>query len=98
VLLTYLLGRQLYSARAAFLSALMMATNVQFAYLSCEQPRHDLAFFTTASMACFWMWYRGRERKASPVDHPWLLRRLALATLTSGDLVGLISPVLVCLT
>ncbi len=97
VLLTYFLGRQLYSARAAFLSALVVATSVQFAYLSMRANLDTtLAFFTTASMACFWMWYRGREGNR----HPWIILGLyvgmALATLTKGP-VGFIFPVLVCL-
>jgi len=98
VLLTYLLGRELYSPRVAFLSALILATSVQFAYLSMRANIDTtLAFFTTASLACFWMWHRGREGER----HPWVILGfyvgMALATLTKGP-VGFIFPVLVCLT
>ncbi len=98
VLLTYFLGRQLYSPRGAFLSALILATSVQFAYLSMRANLDTtLAFFTTASMTCFWMWYRGREGER----HPWIIlgfyAGMALATVTKGP-VGFIFPVLVCVT
>src|SRR5512136_2327761 len=90
VLLTYFLGRQLYSPRAALLSALILATSVQFAHLSMRANIDTtLAFFTTSSMACFWMWYRGRGGE----HHRWAILgfyvAMALAALTKGP-VGFI--------
>ena len=52
VLLTFFLGRSLYSSRAGFLSGLILATSVEFAYLSTRANIDTtLTFFTTASLS-----------------------------------------------
>ena len=59
VLLTFLLGRRLYGLRTGFLSALILATSFEFAYLSIRANIDvTLTFFTTASILCFIRWYQ----------------------------------------
>jgi 4-amino-4-deoxy-L-arabinose transferase-like glycosyltransferase len=59
VLLTFLLGKNLYSTRIGFFSGLILATSLQFAYLSTRANIDTtLTFFTTASLLCFFEWYR----------------------------------------
>src|SRR4030042_1014783 len=79
VLLTFFLGRKLYGSRTGFLSALILATSFEFAYLS---PRANidatLTFITTTSILLFLQWYQysppqptplpGRERENSEVS------------------------------
>jgi 4-amino-4-deoxy-L-arabinose transferase-like glycosyltransferase len=65
VLLTFFLGRILYSSRTGFLSALILATSFEFAYLSTRANMDTtLTFFTTASLLCFFQWYRRYQGKA----------------------------------
>ena len=57
VLLTYLLGRNFFASRSGFLSALILATSVEFAYLATRANIDaTLTFFTTASLFCFVQW------------------------------------------
>jgi len=59
VLLTFFLGKTLFSSRTGFFSGLILATSVQFAYLSTRANMDTtLTFFTTASLLCFFQWYR----------------------------------------
>jgi 4-amino-4-deoxy-L-arabinose transferase-like glycosyltransferase len=59
VLLTFFLGKNLYSPRTGFLAGLILATSVEFAYLSTRANIDTtLTFFTTASLFCFIQWYR----------------------------------------
>ncbi len=103
VLLTFFIGKKLYSSRAGFLSGLVLATVFEFAYLSTRgNIDATLTFFTTASFFCFLQWYEyGREEKIRPT----ILKRLSiygfyvsmgLAVLAKGP-VGFILPLLVCL-
>jgi len=103
VLLTYFIGKKLYSSRTGFLSGLILATAFEFAYLSTRgNIDATLTFFTTASLFCFLQWYEyGREEKIRPRS----LRSLsiygfyiimAFATSVKG-LPGLILPLLVSL-
>jgi len=65
VLLTFFLGKTLYSSRTGFLSGLILATSLEFFYLSTRANIDTtLTFFTTASLLCFFQWYRGGQGKA----------------------------------
>lgn len=101
VLLVYFLGRRLFTAGSGFLSGLILATSVEFAYLATRANIDmTLTFFTTASLFCFTQWYPWMEQgKEVPRD----IRRLsiygfyvgmALATVTKGP-VGFLLPLLV---
>jgi 4-amino-4-deoxy-L-arabinose transferase-like glycosyltransferase len=59
VLLTYFLGKKLYGSRTGFVSALILATTFEFAYLSTRANIDaTLTFFTTASIVFFLHWYQ----------------------------------------
>jgi Dolichyl-phosphate-mannose-protein mannosyltransferase len=104
VLITFLLGKNLYHSRTGFLGGLILATSFEFAFLSTRANIDTtLTFFTTASLFCFFLWYRqNREEK----DHQEKdLRRftlygfymgMAFATLAKGP-VGFLLPLLVSL-
>jgi 4-amino-4-deoxy-L-arabinose transferase-like glycosyltransferase len=98
VLLTFFIGKRLYSSRTGFLSGLILATSAQFAYLSTRGNMDTtLTFFTTASILCFLQWYQHRqEGEASPERMKGLsfygyYLGMALATLVKGP-VGFILP------
>jgi 4-amino-4-deoxy-L-arabinose transferase-like glycosyltransferase len=103
VLLTFLLGKKLSGPRSGFFSGLILATSFEFAYLATRANIDaTLAFFTTASLFCFFEWHQGFY---SPSPRPPISRTLsiygfyvgmALATLTKGP-VGFILPLLVSL-
>ncbi len=68
VLLTFFLGKKLYGSRTGFLSALILVTSFEFAYLSTRANIDaTLTFFTTASLLCFIQWYQYNS------SHPTLL-------------------------
>ena len=68
VLLTFLLGKNLYSTRTGFFSGLILATSLEFAYLSTRANMDTtLTFFTTASLLCFFQWYRNTAPHPSPL-------------------------------
>ncbi len=103
VLLAFLYGRSLYGPGAGFLSGLVLATSFEFAYLATRANIDmTLAFFTTASLFCFFQWHRqissGREkdggRKTLSIYGFYV--GMALATVTKGP-VGFILPLLVVL-
>ena len=98
VLLTFFLGKRLYSARTGFFSALILATSLEFAYLAVRANIDaTLTFFTTASIFCFVDWYfREGERRRTLSIYGFYFS-MALATLTKGP-VGFILPLLVSLT
>jgi hypothetical protein len=61
VVLTFLLGKNLYTSRTGFLSGLVLATSFEFAYLSTRANIDTtLTFFTIASFFCFIQWYQNR--------------------------------------
>ena len=103
VLLTFLLGKELYTCRTGFLSGFILATSLGFAYLSTRANIDaTLTFFTTASLFCFFQHYRYSKKEKS---HPKKIKGLliygfyiamALATLTKGP-VGFILPLLISL-
>jgi 4-amino-4-deoxy-L-arabinose transferase-like glycosyltransferase len=103
VLLTFFIGKRLYSSRTGFLSGLILATSVQFAYLSTRgNIDATLTFFTTVSILCFLQWYQRRqEGEAFPARMKGLsfygyYGGMALATLAKGP-VGFILPFAVTL-
>jgi len=68
VLLTFFLGRTLYSSRIGFLSGLILATSFEFSYLSTRANIDTtLTFFSTASLLCFFLWYRRRQDKGKNI-------------------------------
>ncbi len=99
VVLTFFIGKRLYSSRAGFLAGLILATSVQFAYLSTRGNMDTtLTFFITASILSFLHWYQRRAREGE--DPPERMRGvaffgyyvgMALATLAKGP-VGFILP------
>ncbi len=99
VLLTFLIGKRLYSYRTGFLAGLILATSLEFAYLSTRANIDaTLTFFTTAAIYCFIRWYGiGKEGRNDPFKHISIYGFyicLAIATLTKGP-VGFILPLLV---
>jgi len=71
VLLTFFLGKNLYTSRTGFLSGLVLATSFEFAYLSTRANIDTtLTFFTTASLYCFYYWYGNKT------PHPRLPKNL----------------------
>ncbi len=103
VLLTFFIGKRLYSSRAGFLSGLILATSVQFAYLSTRgNIDTTLTFFTTASILCFLRWYQHRpeeerfpERMKGLSFYGYYIS-MAIGTLAKGP-VGFILPLAVTL-
>ncbi|OGP93272.1 MAG: hypothetical protein A2156_07040 [Deltaproteobacteria bacterium RBG_16_48_10] len=103
VLLTFFLGKALYTSRTGFLSGLVLATSVEFAYLSTRANTDTtLTFFTTASLFCFFRWDQHRKEEGSGRRAPGALliygfyTGMAFATLTKGP-VGFILPLFVSL-
>ncbi len=103
VLVTFFLGRMLYSSRTGFLSGLVLATSLEFAYLSTRANIDaTLTFFTTAALVCFFQWYRsykeegGQEKPLRGLAIYGFYVGMALATLAKGP-VGFILPLLVSL-
>lgn len=103
VLLTFFVGKRLYGSRAGFLSGLVLATSLEFAYLSIRANIDTtLTFFTTASILCFLLWFQQRK-EVKTCEHPMGGLRLlgfyvamALGTLAKGP-IGFIIPLLVSL-
>lgn len=99
VLLTFFLGKRLYSPRTGFFSGLILATSLHFVYLSTRANIDvTLTFFTTVSFLCFFLWYQ--ERTEEGVHHGRTTRNLfifgfyvsmAFATLAKGP-IGLVFP------
>ncbi len=103
VLLTFFLGKQVYGSRTGFLSALILATSFEFAYLSTRANIDaTVTFFTTASIVLFLQWYKyskvegeeNRVRRSLSIYGFYI--GMALATLAKGP-VGFILPLLVSL-
>jgi 4-amino-4-deoxy-L-arabinose transferase-like glycosyltransferase len=97
VLVTFLIGKSLFSLRTGFLSGLILATSFQFIYLSTRANIDTtLTFFIAVSLFCFVRWYR----KLPGLDHFSIYGffiGMALATLVKGP-VGFILPLLISLT
>ena len=92
VIVTCLLGRSLFGSNVGFISGLILATSFEFAFRSTRANIDStLTFFTTASLLCFFHWYRSK----GPSIYG-LYVGMALATLAKGP-VGFLLPLLVCL-
>jgi len=98
VLLTFFIGKRLYSSRTGFLSGLIFATSTEFARLSTRgNIDTTLTFFTTLSVLCFLRWYQQGEeggiypRKMGGLSFYGYYIGMALATLVKGP-VGFILP------
>ncbi len=92
VVLTFLLGRSLYSSRTGFLAGLILATSVEFVYLSTRANIDvTLTFFTTAAFFCFYMWDQKKIQSRLVIYGFYVA--MALATLTKGP-VGFVLPLL----
>ncbi len=103
VLLTFLVGKRLYGSQTGFLSGLILATSVEFAYLATRANIDaTLVFFTTAALFCFLEWHQGRKRGGEKRRGLMDLKiygfyiSMALATLAKGP-VGFILPLMVSL-
>ena len=102
VILTFLIGKTLYSSRTGFLSGLILATTYQFAYLATRANIDStLAFFTTASLFCFILWAQDGRGETQPHQRKGLILYgfyigMAMATLTKGP-VGFLLPLLISL-
>ncbi len=103
VLVTFFIGKRLYSSRVGFLSGLILATTTEFARLSTRGNLDTtLTFFTTLSILCFLRWYQqDREERTDPGRMGGLsfwgyYIMMALATLVKGP-VGFILPLSVTL-
>jgi 4-amino-4-deoxy-L-arabinose transferase-like glycosyltransferase len=104
VLVTFILGKNLFNSRTGFLSGLVLATTAQFAYLSTRANIDTtLTFFITASLLCFFLWSRQKreeeDNKRKPLNHFCIYGfyiGMAFATLAKGP-VGFILPLLVSL-
>jgi 4-amino-4-deoxy-L-arabinose transferase-like glycosyltransferase len=103
VLLTFLIGKGLYSSRMGFLSGFVLATSLEFTYLSTRANIDTtLTFFTTASLLCFFQWYlwskeeKSRNKKIKDLSIYGLYIGMALATLAKGP-IGFILPLFVSL-
>jgi 4-amino-4-deoxy-L-arabinose transferase-like glycosyltransferase len=109
VLVTFFLGRKLYGSRTGFLSALILATSFEFAYLSTRANIDaTLTFFTTTSIFFFLHWYQHYSPHSSPLASGeregvraglWIYGfyiGMAFATLAKGP-VGFILPLMVSL-
>jgi len=103
VLLTFFLGKKLHGSRTGFLSALILATSFEFAYLSTRANIDaTLTFFTTTSIFFFLYWYQhskeegdGEKDKGSLSIYGFYIG-MAFATLAKGP-VGFILPLMVSL-
>jgi 4-amino-4-deoxy-L-arabinose transferase-like glycosyltransferase len=103
VLLTFFLGKKLYGSRTGFLSALILATSFEFAYLSTRANIDaTLTFFTTASIFFFLYWYQhikgegDEEKDKRSLSIYGFYIGMAFATLAKGP-VGFILPLMVSL-
>lgn len=100
ILLTFLIGKSLYSSRTGFLAGFILATSLEFAYLATRANIDaTLTFFTTAAFFFFIKWYglkkeeRAGEKQFQGLPIYGFYICLALATLTKGP-VGFILPLL----
>jgi len=97
VLVTFLIGRDLFTLRTGFLSGLILATSFQFVYLSTRANIDTtLTFFIAVSLFCFFRWYRKLPALDSFSIYGFYIG-MALATLVKGP-VGFILPLLISLT
>jgi len=101
VVATFLLGIMLYSLRTGFFSGPILATSLEFAYLSTRANIDTtLTFFTTASLLSFFLWLQHSKESKSGKSRGIFLYSfyivMGLATLAKGP-VGFIFPLLISL-
>ena len=93
VLTTYYLGCKMFNPRTGFLSAVILATSIEFIVLA-RFVVHDisLAFFTTLALTLFYIGYQRAEKRR----HCFLIgyAALGMAALAKGP-VGLLLPAMV---
>ncbi len=97
VLVTFLIGKNLFDSRTGLFSGLILATSFLFArYSTRVYIDATLTFFTTASLFCFLRWYqRGDEKKkARKLFLYGFYISVGLATLSKGA-PGFILPLVV---
>ena len=95
VVSTFFIGRRLFSSRTGFLSGLILATSLEFAYLSARANIDTtLTFFTTAALFCFVHWHKNMKEGKQCFSIYGFYIGMALGTLTKGP-VGLLIPLLV---
>ncbi|MBN1253864.1 MAG: glycosyltransferase family 39 protein [Deltaproteobacteria bacterium] len=93
LLLLFYLGKRLFNEKVGFLSALILATSVEYLWLA-HRANIDatLTFFTTAAITCFYVGFYKRQGK-------WILYLFAYGAMAFGVLaklqIGVIVPVLV---
>lgn len=103
VLLTFFLGKSLYTSRTGFLSALILASSFEFTFLTTRANIDTtLTFFTTTSILCFFLWVQ-HSKEEKPYENSMrglsffgFYIGMALATLAKGP-IGFILPLLVSL-
>lgn len=99
VLLTFFIGKTIYSYRTGFISGFILATSFEFFYLATRANIDTtLTFFTTASILCFLLWIQRikQENRMGGIKFFGFYVGMGLATLTKGP-VGFIIPLLVSL-
>ncbi len=94
VLITYLIGRKLKSARAGLISALMLLTSMEYFWLG-RRANLDMTL-TLFILAALFFFYKG-YRDTSPRLYYLSYLFIGLATLTKGP-VGFILPLLTVIT
>lgn len=97
VLITFFIGRNLYSHQAGFLAGFILATSIEFAHISTRANIDaTLTFFITLALFFFIKWFKSyKDNKNSNIIYGFYVG-IALATLTKGP-VGFILPLLVSL-
>jgi len=104
VLLAFFLGKKLYGSRTGFLSALILATSFEFAYLSTRANIDaPVTFFTTASIVLFFEWYRHSsphpaplpQREREEVGGSWIKSGNRINLLIYGFYIGMAFATLV---
>ncbi len=102
VILTFFIGKILYSSRTGFFSGLILATCYQFAYLATRANIDaTLTFFTTASLFCFILWVQEgkgetqQHRRRGLIIYGFYIG-MAFATLAKGP-VGFLLPLFISL-
>jgi 4-amino-4-deoxy-L-arabinose transferase-like glycosyltransferase len=94
-MLTYMLGKRMFSTRAGILSALVLGTSLLFIQQSRWAQTYMLStFFSTAAIACFYLAYTSPARRT--LMYLLMYTSTALGVLTMGP-VNLAMPGLVCL-
>ena len=93
VIVTYLLGNYIFGSLAAFLSALVLASSVEYILLS-RVVVHDigLAFFITLALALFYLGYTNEKQRSRLFR--WGYAAMGLAVLTKGP-IGVLLPVMI---